>query len=115
MRFLDVILISILLCLFSSILAGSVIQMRKMDSVIEDYYLKTASVNFISQSFCNVCSGKGFKSFYDWKKICGAMWDLDNIEWETADGNLYKGSWKGPWGNGVVYCRLQENINESEN
>ncbi len=110
MRFLEVILISVMLCLFSSLFAESLSQIRKMDSVIEEYYLKTASLDFISQSFCNVCSGKGFKDFYDWEKVCAAMWNLETIEWESVDHDLCKGSWTGPWGSGEVFCRFHRSF-----
>ena len=113
MRLTDVILISVLLGFFSSVLGEAFVQMKKMDLVIEKYYLQTESLEFISQSFCNVCSGKGFKDFYEWGKSCSAMWNLERIEWETAGDDLYRGFWCGPFGNGEVYCKKQERKDES--
>ena len=115
MRFTDVILLSVLQGLFSSVLGGAFVQMKKMDLVIEKYYLQTASLNFISQSFCNMCSGKGFKDLNEWEKTCSALWNLESIEWEAAGETLYRGCWCGPWGKGEVYCKKQERKNESEN
>ncbi len=114
MRLFDVIMTALLLGLFSSSLAGSVQLMKKMDSKIEEAFLKTASLKFISQSFSNVSSGKGFKDFYEWEKSCRAIWKLEEIEWEVSGADLYSCSWKGPWGSGEAYCRMRSGTGEKK-
>ena len=116
MKFYEVIFLSVIIGLFSSSVSGYVVQIRKLDSYIEQLGGKVMSLDFISESFRNVCAGKGFKSFDEWEDACRVLWNLDFIEWKCTGHNLYLGRWSGPYGSGEVYCRMKgsENGNSEE-
>lgn len=134
MRLLDIVVLSIVLCVFSPIYSGCLKNIRKMDSEIEFIKMKNDSLNFISKSFFNTCSQNGFKDFYEWAECCKKMWSLENIEWnvegkgksegpEDSEGivgtegtensvgtevrPLFYASWSGPYGNGKIYYRTK--------
>lgn len=108
MKFYEVIFLSVIIGLFSSSLSGYIVQIRKLNSYIEKLNGKVVSLDFISESFRNVCAGKGFKSFNEWEDTCRILWKLEFIEWKCVGQNLYLGRWSGPYGSGEVYCRMKE-------
>lgn len=65
---------------------------------------KTESLEFISESFRLSCNGKGFENLDEWKLKNSLLWNLDEIGWEKK-GNVFRGFWKGPAGNGEVVYR----------
>ena len=80
MKFYEVIFLSVIIGLFCSFLSGYVVQIRKLNSYIEKLNGKVMSLDFISESFRNVCAGKGFKSFDEWEDTCRVLWNLESIE-----------------------------------
>jgi len=106
MRITDLICLSVILAVFSSVFTGVYSQLLKMDKQIEEVRKKSDSMTFISQSFYSSCKGKGFSSLDEWKTVCAEMWALESIDWECVGGEksgLYKGVWNGPYGSGEVY------------
>ena len=114
MRFTELVCLSVILTVLASSLSGLFIQFFKMDRQVELLRKKSDSLIFISQSFYNTCRGKGFSSLDEWKQDCSLLWNLESIEWEYVGGvnsGLYRGKWKGPYGNGEVYCKGSLNEN----
>ena len=108
MKFTEVICLSVILSILCSLFSGYLYQLIEKDKRISRRRKETDSINFISKSFCNSCQGKGFNSLDEWKKVCGSMWKLENIEWYcTREGNqdLYYGRWTGPCGKGEIYAK----------
>ena len=108
MKFSEVICLSVILTILSSMFAGYVYQLIEKDRKLLRHKKETTSQNFISQSFCNSCSGKGFSSLDEWKSVCGTLWQLENIEWSCRqEGNreVFYGKWIGPYGSGEVYAK----------
>ena len=111
MRFVDVICLSVILALFSASFTGIFSQIIRLQNDVDNARKKSDSLIFISESFCNSCSGKGFSSLDEWKRVCACVWQLDFIEWECVggeDSGLYCGKWKGPYGSGEVYGAKQK-------
>ena len=115
MRFTEVICLSVVLALFSTLFAGIYRQISIMDRKLELLEKNTDSMIFISGSFTALCNGKGFSSFEEWEKACTSMWQLEKIGWEyigesgVEPGNeIYRGSWNGPYGNGEVFAKKGE-------
>ena len=110
MRYTDLICFSLILVLFSSIIHGLFSQILRSEKKIEELRKQSDSLVFISESFYNLCRGEGFSSFDEWKRVCGELWELENIEFgfsEEVENPLVWGCWKGPCGEGQVYGRRQ--------
>ncbi len=113
MRFPELICFSLLLALFSSLCSSFLFQVKRLNSHLEEIRAETNSLIFISQSFCNTCKGKGFKSLEEWEGVCSALWKLEKIEWTSSEvknfdeekSRLIHGSWSGPYGSGEVYAK----------
>ena len=118
MRLFDVIVLSLIFCIFSALLTDSISSLRKMDCRIEQLRSENDSLKFISETFCMTCEGRGFASFEDWKAACGALWNLETIEWKLVqtnshdekNGKLMCGLWSGPCGEGQVYYRTNKRM-----
>ena len=121
MRFTELIIFSVLLAVFSSLLSSFIYQTRKLDEKLFELRRKTDSLIFISESFNKLCAGekKGFESFDEWEAVCKSMWNLESIEWKKMTAvkgngeNVFLGRWQGPYGSGEVYCKRQVKENES--
>lgn len=117
MRLSDVIVLSVILSIFSTVYAGEISVLKKMDNRIEELREKTDSLSFISESFYKTCEGRGFSSLEEWKTVCQRLWQLESIEWKyvmpvdiRCDGNvsqLLRGSWCGCDGVKEIYCRIR--------
>ena len=109
MRLFEVIVISVILCIFFTVFAGAYSSVKQMDCRIEELRNKNASLSFIAESFYNTCegNGSGFSSLEEWKSVCRSLWQLDSIEWDYAasDRTLICGVWSGPVSEGKVYYR----------
>ena len=111
MRFSDVIILSLILGIFSSLFAGEISALRKMDFRIEELREKNDSLSFISESFYKTCEGRGFSSLEEWKTACKKLWQLETIEWECVmQGDVHEelllcGTWQGCDGVKKVYYR----------
>lgn len=115
MRLLDIAVISTVLCVFSSVISGSIKNIREIDLRIEEVHKKNDCIRFISESFCKTCNGgekRCFENLAEWSKCCRAMWSLDDLEWRvesvSEDEILYYAEWSGLYGNGLVYCRKRK-------
>ncbi len=125
MRFTEVICLSVILALFSTLFTGAYRQVFEMDRKLEKLEKNTDSLIFISGSFTASCNGKGFSSFDEWEKACKSMWQLESIGWEYVGesvpepGNqiyqVYRGNWKGPYGCGEVFSKRKVSGNETDN
>ena len=117
MRLSDVIVLSVILSIFSTVYAGEISVLRKMDCRIEELREKNDSLCFISESFYKTCEGRGFSSLEEWKTVCQRLWQLESIEWKyvrpfdiRSDGNglnLMCGTWRGCDGVKEIYCRIR--------
>lgn len=117
MRLSDVIVLSVILSIFSTVYAGEISVLKKMDNRIEELREKTDSLSFISESFYKTCEGRGFSSLEEWKTVCQRLWQLESIEWKyvmpvdiRGDGNVSQllcGSWRGCDGVKEIYCRIR--------
>lgn len=108
MKFTEVICLTVILTILSSMFGGLVYQLIEKDKRLARRKKETDSLNFISKSFCNSCNGKGFSSLDEWKSVCGSLWQLENIEWSyisSTGGDLFYGKWAGPYGSGEVYAK----------
>ena len=111
MKLVDVIVLSVILCLFSTVFAEEISGLRKMDLMIEQLQTETDSLIFISESFYSTCEGRGFSSFTEWEKVCKSLWQLESIDWEYVsygmadEGQLICGRWSGSDGVKKIYCR----------
>ena len=106
MRFTDLICISVILALYSSIFTGLFSQISRVDRELSEIRNKTESMIFISESFLNQCNGKGFSSFDEWKEVCRDMWELESIDLQhfgNEENEFYICHWNGPYGSGEVY------------
>lgn len=115
MRMIDIISLSVILVVFSSMVSSTLSSIEMLNRKLEAIKRKTDSLIFISESFKSCCQGKGFSSFDEWKQVCGSLWKLENIEWENMhleESELYCGKWDGPEGTGEVYVK-RECENES--
>lgn len=117
MKLVDLICLSVILTLFSTGFTAFYSQLLKMDLELEEMQKKTDSLIFISESFFNLCEGKGFSSFEEWESVCKKMWKLENIEWECIEekeAELYVGKWNGPYGSGEVYGKKNHGPEKGE-
>ena len=108
MRFSEIICLSVITALFSSMLSDGLSQLIKLDRELSCIRNKTESLLFISGSFNNVCENKGFSSLDDWKAACTALWKLESIEWKVikeGENEIYYGCWKGESGDGEIYAQ----------
>lgn len=111
MRFTELICFCVILSIFSSILAGALSQIMKMDRELLKLQKQTDSLIFISESFCNSCRNQENQEnvgavLEKWEKICIALWKLERIEWKCTEENekkFFYAKWKGPYGEGVVF------------
>lgn len=106
MRFTDLICISVILALYSSIFIGLFSQISRVDRELSEIRNKTDSMIFISESFLNLCKGKGFSSIDEWKGVCMDMWNLESIDLQRVgdeENGFYICRWTGPYGSGEVY------------
>ena len=111
MRLTDVAVLIVVTGLFCPIYSNQIKNIGQFNRRIHQSVQKRDSVRFISESFRNVCMGKGFSDFDEWKEVCREMWKLDFIEWEKSEGvgsELYHGNWNGLCGSGEVYCRKKK-------
>lgn len=113
MKLLDVVVFSVILCLFSSICCDFLSTVKRMDDRIEELHRQNACLTFVSESFYLTCEGdgtRGFSSLEEWKRSCGALWHLQSIEWklDVQDSHLICGLWTGPDGEGKVYYRWKK-------
>ena len=110
MKFSDVIIVSVILCVFSTVSGGAYSSIKKMDCRIEELRHRTTALSFISESFYKTCEGKGFSSLDEWKTVCRSLWQLDSIEWDylSADRKVIYGVWAGSSCEGKVYCRSKD-------
>lgn len=110
MRLADVAVLILITGLFCPLYSNQLKVINQLDRKTHQSIQKRDSIRFISSSFRNACEGKGFSNLDEWESVCREMWMLDFIGWEKledAGGDLYLGKWKGPWGNGEVYCRKE--------
>ena len=108
MKFTDVIVLAVVMVIFFSVFSAQLGSIRCLDAEIEKKLMQRDSTIFISKSFCGMLEEKGFSDFEEWKKVCRAMWKLENIEYEYSEKSgvkLCRGKWSGPYGNGEVYYR----------
>lgn len=107
MRFSELIFLSVILAVFFTTFTGLFSQFLQLNERVEEVRNKADSMQFISESFYNVCEGKGLASFDEWKRVCTGLWNLDCIEWksvEESESMLIYGKWSGPYGCGEVYA-----------
>lgn len=108
MRYIELVCISVILALFSSVFTSMIFQFFRMDKELVEIRKKTESMIFISESFYNSCKGEGFFSLEEWKRVCTSLWSLESIDCEPVGGagsSLYCARWKGPYGNGEIYAK----------
>ena len=91
-------------------------RIKKLSDQVEKTAKTYDSQRFIYESFKKTCEGKGFSCFLDWQNYCRNNWKLDYIGFSEAEefcndfqlnskGEvLMYGKWKGPYGEGEVYC-----------
>ncbi len=114
MKLVDVIVLSVILGLFSTVFAEEISGLRKMDLMIEQLQTEADSLIFISESFYSTCEGRGFSSFTEWEKVCKSLWQLESIEWKImpVEGGLEEklicGIWTGAGGEKNVYYRIKQ-------
>ena len=81
MRFVEVIVVYIILCFLEIVFCTGILSYRKIANECEAKKMEYSSTKFISESFKNTCAGKGFKNLEEWQKTCRALWKLDYIGW----------------------------------
>ena len=107
MRFSQVIGLSVLLVIFFSMLSGACKNISELDKRLLQVERKTDSLIFISESFSDLCKGKGFSSFEEWEGTCKSLWKLEAISWEIKEDEVMRAVWSGPYGSGEVYCKRE--------
>ena len=121
MKLGDLIVLSIILGLFSTLFAEQISSLRKMDLLIEQLRNENDSLSFISESFYSTCDGCGFVSLEEWEKVCCSLWHLESIEWNFVTGKggpdekLICGIWMGPDGEKKVYYRMKRTSSAENN
>ena len=124
MRFTELICFSLILCLCSISVSGSLSGISKIDKRICELKRKSDSLFFISESFKKVCNcgddgdgrKNGSRSFEEWADMSRSLWKLESIEWKIFENTrneeskeiIYYGCWNGPYGKGEVYARKSE-------
>lgn len=118
MRFIEVIVIYILLSFLEIFFCTGIVSYKKIENYCEIEKQKYSSTKFISESFKKTCSGKGFKNLEEWQKTCRALWKLEYIGWASATefmdnsfencDELIYGKWIGVYSEGEVFCRLEK-------
>lgn len=118
MRFVEVIVVYIILCFLEIVFCTGILSYRKIVNECEAKKMEYSSTKFISESFKNTCVGKGFKNLEEWQKTCRALWKLDYIGWASANefmdesfencDELFYGKWIGGCSEGEVFCRLKK-------
>lgn len=107
---------AVCMVVLAGILSGICLRGAKVCKKVEDLTAvnrnQALSTRFISGSFTNACSGKGFVSLDQWQKSCSDLWKLDYIAWgktEGAEGGILMfGKWGGKIGEGEVFYRLEK-------
>lgn len=130
MKLIHVVCMIIVMSIFASSFYSGISNVRKLSKEINEMQMQVDSLLFISESFRNMCEGKGFSSFVEWQKCCKQMWQLEYIAWSEADdfmkddviddftqnsdeygnyhqGTLMYGKWIGRYGEGEVFCRIK--------
>ncbi len=118
MRLSNIPVLFLIISLFCPLYSNQIKTIGLFERKIQHSVERRDSVRFISESFRNVCTEKGFSDFDEWSETCSEMWQLDYIKWEKsekAECDLYHGMWKGPCGEGEVYCRKKQRVKESKN
>lgn len=105
MKYIDLLLIVFLLCIFSCGFSEWIKIYQRINREIVHYQDLKNGNYFIYHSFKNTCEGKGFDSLYQWQKVCKSMWDLTYIGWsngrdvllvkDNCKGDIFYGAWKG--------------------
>ena len=85
MRFLDITILAIVLCLFCPLYSGLLKNIREANSKIELAQKKADCLKFVSESFCKVGVDCAFGDFSEWANCCKLMWKLEKVEWERVD------------------------------
>ena len=105
-----------IISLFSIICLNGLGEIKKLSDQVEKTGKTYDSQRFIYESFKKTCEGKGFSCLLDWQNYCRNNWKLDYIGFSEAEefcndfqlnskGEvLMYGKWKGPYGEGEVYC-----------
>ena len=100
MRLLNIIVLSVVLCVFSVFVKDACVSLNKLNCRIEELRVQNDSLSFISESFYCTCEGKGFTSLDEWKTVCSALWNLESINWNdvSSDKKMIYGMWSGSGG-----------------
>ena len=113
MKLVDVIVVSVIIVLFSTVFAEEISTLRELDLLIEQLQTENDSLSFISESFYSTCEGRGFSSLTEWKKVCKSLWQLESIEWKIVpaeggpDEKLICGFWLWAGGEKTVYYKIK--------
>ena len=113
MKLYTVVFTAIFLCIFSMTLRNAVFYARTYEAKCRELFLSYSAKKFISQSFRNTCSGKGFENLEQWRLSCSALFSLEEISYEAetdfAQGELMHAVWTGSSEyekcSGEVFCR----------
>lgn len=114
MKLYSVIFTAIYLCILSMTLRNAVFYVRTYESKVQEYFLSYSAQKFISQSFKNTCSGRGFSNLEEWKNVCNALFTLEEISYEAVSGQnkLMHAKWSGckkyEKCRGEVYYKVEE-------
>ena len=110
MRYTELICLSVILGISASLFSGFISQISRMDRELEELRKETSSMVFISEYFTAACQKNDCRELEEWKKLCGALWKLESIEWESfgeGENQIFCGSWKGETGSCQVYAKRQ--------
>lgn len=113
MKLINLIVSSVVLAMFSILICEQFSELKKLSVLENEIRCEYDSCRFISDSFRNVCAGKGFATFDEWKENCSALWNLNLLEWSCNcidDTDLYYAHWSGPYGNGEVFYCMRKGI-----
>lgn len=116
MRFCEVLVAIALFMGFSICFTEYSIKINKLNEECIGLEKQVTAEKFISNSFVNTCSGKGFADLNEWQQKCRAMYNLDYIAWCNAEDfmdvsyenkptQLYYGTWNSNDIKGEIYCR----------
>ena len=121
MKLYSVVLTAILLCILSVTLRNAVFYAGIYESKSRELFLSYTAKKFISQSFKNTCSGKGFESLEQWRLVCSALFTLEEISYETAANQsllmhaVWIGSSEYEKCSGEVFYRIEnEGVGDSD-
>lgn len=113
MKFLDVMIFLFVFSIFCVLFSGELNLYFELVNKNNEYIEKKTEYEFISTSFRNSCQGKGFKSLYQWQKVCKDLFNLEYIGWSNADefmilsdeikNPVLYGNWRSKEHEGEVY------------